>query len=92
MDGLLYFPARFVSALCLFAILGLRAMYFLMAGMADRFSLLKYGLALVLVFIGAKMLLVDVVKIPVAISLLVVAVLIGGAVVLSLRREKRSKG
>lgn len=76
----------------LFAILGLRAMYFLMAGMADRFSLLKYGLALVLVFIGAKMLLVDVVKIPVAISLLVVAVLIGGAVVLSLRREKRSKG
>ena len=76
----------------LFAILGLRAMYFLMAGMADRFSLLKYGLALVLVFIGAKMLLVDVVKIPVAISLLVVAVLIGGAVVLSLRREKHGKG
>ncbi len=76
----------------LFAILGLRAMYFLMAGMADRFSLLKYGLALVLVFIGAKMLLVDVVKIPVAISLGVVAVLIGGAVVLSLRREKHGKG
>ena len=45
-----------------------------------------------LVFIGAKMLLVDVVKIPVAISLLVVAVLIGGAVVLSLRREKHGKG
>ncbi|WP_374261319.1 TerC family protein [Zoogloea sp.] len=73
----------------LFAILGLRAMYFLMAGMADRFSLLKYGLALVLVFIGAKMLLVDVVKIPVLVSLAVVAVLIGGAVALSLLRERR---
>jgi tellurite resistance protein TerC len=48
-----------------FAILGLRAMYFLLADMADRFSLLKYGLALVLVFIGAKMLLIDIVKIPV---------------------------
>ena len=43
----------------LFAILGLRAMYFMLAGMADRFSLLKYGLALVLVFIGTKMLLID---------------------------------
>jgi tellurite resistance protein TerC len=63
-----------------------------MAGMADRFSLLKYGLALVLVFIGAKMLLVDVVKIPVLVSLTVVALLIGGAVVLSLRREKHGKG
>jgi tellurite resistance protein TerC len=42
-----------------FAILGLRAMYFLLADMADRFSLLKYGLALVLIFIGAKMMLID---------------------------------
>ncbi len=74
----------------LFAILGLRAMYFLIAGMADRFALLKYGLALVLVFIGAKMLLLDVVKIPIALSLGVVALLIGGAVVLSLRRERRT--
>ncbi len=69
-----------------FAILGLRAMYFLLAGMADRFSLLKYGLALVLVFIGAKMLLIDLYKIPVGISLGVVAVIIGTSVVLSLRR------
>ena len=73
----------------LFAILGLRAMYFLIAGMADRFALLKYGLALVLVFIGAKMLLLDVVKIPIALSLTVVALLIGGAVMLSLHRERR---
>lgn len=69
-----------------FAILGLRAMYFLLAGMADRFALLKYGLALVLVFIGTKMLLIDLYKIPVGISLGVVALIIGTSVVLSLRR------
>ena len=49
-----------------FAILGLRAMYFLLAGMHERFHLLTYGLAIVLVFIGAKMLLIDVYKIPVS--------------------------
>jgi tellurite resistance protein TerC len=73
----------------IFAILGLRAMYFLLADMADRFSLLKYGLALVLVFIGSKMLLIDIVKIPVLLSLAVVAVIIGTSVVLSLRRTAR---
>lgn len=52
-----------------FAILGLRAMYFLLAGMHERFHLLSYGLALVLVLIGTKMLLIDVYKIPVAWSL-----------------------
>jgi tellurite resistance protein TerC len=69
-----------------FAILGLRAMYFLLADMADRFTLLKYGLALVLVFIGTKMMLIDLVKIPVTVSLGVVAVIIGTSVVLSLKR------
>ncbi|MFZ2972833.1 MAG: TerC family protein [Ferribacterium limneticum] len=69
-----------------FAILGLRAMYFLLADMADRFALLKYGLAAVLVFIGIKMLLVDIYPIPVLVSLAVVASIIGTAVVLSLRR------
>ena len=59
----------------IFAILGLRAMYFLLAGVADRFSLLKYGLAIVLMFIGVKMLLIDIYKIPVGFSLAVVAVL-----------------
>jgi len=60
----------------IFAILGLRAMYFLLAAAAARFHLLSYGLALVLVFIGSKMLLIDVVKIPVALSLgVVVAIL-----------------
>ncbi|MFJ5341610.1 TerC family protein [Pectobacterium sp. CHL-2024] len=57
----------------LFAILGLRAMYFLLAGVAERFSLLKYGLAVILIFIGTKMMLIDIFHIPVAVSLSVVA-------------------
>lgn len=52
-----------------FAILGLRAMYFLLAGMHERFHLLSYGLAIVLCFIGAKMLLIDIYKIPIIWSL-----------------------
>jgi tellurite resistance protein TerC len=75
-----------------FAILGLRAMYFLLADMADRFSLLKYGLALVLIFIGAKMMLIDIFKIPVLVSLGVVAVIIFTSVVLSLRRTAAKPG
>lgn len=53
----------------LFAILGLRAMYFLLVNVAERFSMLKYGLAVILVFIGIKMLIVDFYHIPVAYSL-----------------------
>ncbi|EAW2668144.1 TerC family protein [Salmonella enterica] len=56
----------------LFAILGLRTMYFLLSGVAERFSMLKYGLAVILVFIGIKMLIVDFYHIPIAISLGVV--------------------
>ena len=56
----------------LFAILGLRAMYFLLSGVAERFSMLKYGLAVILVFIGIKMLIVDFYHIPIAIALGVV--------------------
>ncbi|MFY2763986.1 TerC family protein [Arenimonas sp. MALMAid1274] len=67
-----------------FAVLGLRALYFLLADMADRFHLLAYGLALVLIFIGAKMLIVDFYKIPVAVSLGVVAATLAGAMLLSL--------
>ncbi len=74
-----------------FAILGLRAMYFLLADMADRFSLLKYGLAAVLVFIGVKMVLIDVYKIPVGFSLAVVATFIGISIWLSLRKEKHAQ-
>ncbi len=56
----------------IFAILGLRAMFFLLAAMAAKFHLLSYGLAVILVFIGTKMLLIDVIKIPVLLSLGVV--------------------
>ena len=60
----------------IFAILGLRAMYFLLAAIAAKFHLLSYGLSVILVFIGTKMVLIDVYKIPVAVSLgVVVAVL-----------------
>lgn len=55
-----------------FAILGLRAMFFLLQAVASKFHLLNYGLAVILVFIGSKMMLIDVFKIPVAISLGVV--------------------
>ena len=51
-------------------------MYFMLAGMADRFHLLKYGLAMVLVFVGAKMLAADVYKIPVGLSLGIVGLII----------------
>jgi len=75
-----------------FAILGLRAMYFLLADMAGRFSLLKYGLAAVLVFIGVKMVLIDVYKIPIGFSLAVVATFIGISIALSLRKAKAMAG
>ena len=67
----------------LFAILGLRAMYFLLANVAERFSMLKYGLAIVLVFIGIKMLIVDFYHIPVAISLSVVGVILGSTLLIN---------
>uniref|UniRef100_UPI0036DAB8B7 TerC family protein n=1 Tax=Photorhabdus sp. RM322S TaxID=3342825 RepID=UPI0036DAB8B7 len=53
----------------LFAILGLRAMYFLLAGVVEKFTMLKYGLSVILVFIGIKMLLMDVYHIPMGVSL-----------------------
>ena len=74
-----------------FAVLGLRAMFFLLQGMADRFHLLPYGLALVLVFIGAKMLLIDLYKIPILLSLGAVALIIGGTIALSLARPAKPR-
>ena len=72
-----------------FAVLGLRAMFFLLAGMAERFHLLPYGLAIVLVFIGAKMLLLDIYKIPVLWSLGVVAAILAVTVAVSLARPPK---
>ena len=67
-----------------FAILGLRMMYFLLKDVADRFHLLKYGLAIVLMFVGTKMLIADFVKIPVLLSLVVVGTIICLSIVASL--------
>ena len=75
----------------LFAILGLRAMYFLLADLGDRFELLKYGLAAILVFIGTKMLIVEWVKIPVLVSLAVVGTILAIAVVASLWHTARKE-
>jgi tellurite resistance protein TerC len=72
-----------------FAILGLRSMYFLLAGVVHRFTYLKYGLAAVLVFVGGKMLLADVYKVPITASLVVIAACIGGSVVASLATTRR---
>ncbi len=72
----------------IFAILGLRAMYFMLADVVTRFRELKVGLALILTFVGAKMLLLDVYEIPVGTSLGVVAALIGGSIAVSLVRQR----
>jgi tellurite resistance protein TerC len=70
-----------------FAVLGLRALYFLLAGSMDRFRYLKQGLAVLLVFIGVKMLASAFVHVPVTVSLAVIAVVVGGAVAASLWRD-----
>ncbi|MDF2629381.1 MAG: hypothetical protein K0R39_3212 [Symbiobacteriaceae bacterium] len=67
-----------------FAILGLRSLYFLLAGVVDKFRFLKLGLAAVLCFVGIKMLIVDLFKVPTALSLLVIAGIIATSVIASL--------
>ena len=71
--------------------LGLRAMYFLLAAMATKFHLLSYGLAVVLAFIGTKMILIDVIKIPVLISLGAVVAILAVTMVLSLYTAPKIK-
>lgn len=84
----------FTSNIC--AILGLRSMYFLLAVVVDRFVYLSTGLGIVLSFIGVKMLLGDIYPIGIEASLLVVAVILSGSVVLSLlmprRKQNRTMG
>ena len=74
----------------IFAILGLRSLFFLLQGVIGRFHLLKPALAVVLLFVGAKMLLIDFVKLPIAVSLGVVAALIATGVVASLAIPPRA--
>ena len=73
----------------IFAIMGLRALYFLLADMADRFHLLKYGLALVLVFVGAKMLVAYWYKVPIGLALGVVGVILLVSVLASLAATRK---
>ena len=75
----------------IFAIMGLRALYFLLADMADRFHLLKYGLAMVLTFIGAKMLIAPWYHVPTQASLALVVILIAASVVASLIATRANK-
>jgi tellurite resistance protein TerC len=74
-----------------FAILGLRAMYFLLAAVAGKFHLLTYGLAVILVFIGTKMMLIDVFKIPVVISLITVVGILAITMIWSVRTSPDKK-
>jgi tellurite resistance protein TerC len=75
-----------------FAILGLRALYFLLADVIHRFRYLKLGVSLVLVFVGAKMLAADVFKIPIGLSLAVIVGLLACAVAASLYRPGKAGG
>jgi tellurite resistance protein TerC len=74
-----------------FAILGLRSLYFLLADAADRFRHLKTGLALVLAFVGVKLLVGDVVHLPSLVSLAIVVTILGLAVVASLIHDQRDR-
>jgi tellurite resistance protein TerC len=75
-----------------FAILGLRSLYFLLAGSMQRFAYLKVGLAAVLVFVAAKMLIEDVYHVPIAVSLGVIALILSGAIVASLLCTRETPG
>jgi TerC family integral membrane protein len=76
----------------IFAIMGLRSLYFLLADMNDRFHLLKYGLAMVLMFVGIKMLIVDFYKVPIGLALGIVAVILASSVVASLWASRKRIG
>lgn len=76
----------------IFAVLGLRALYFMLAGMAERFHLLKFGLAAILVFIGTKMLIVDFYHIPVGASLAIVLAFLVVTMVASLIVKPKANG
>jgi tellurite resistance protein TerC len=73
-----------------FAILGLRSMYFVLAGMMDRFHYLHYGLSLILVFIGVKMLVSHYYAIPTGVALAIVALVLGMSIVVSLLRPVKA--
>lgn len=73
----------------IFAILGLRALYFALAGLVDLFVYLKFGVAIILFYVGIKMLISDFYKIPTEVSLLLILVFLGGSIILSLLKKSR---
>jgi tellurite resistance protein TerC len=73
----------------IFAILGLRSLYFALAGIEKYFKYLKYGLAVILVFVGTKMAVADIIKLPIELSLVVIATILGTSMVASLIGNKR---
>ena len=78
----------------IFAVMGMRSLFFVLAGMAKRFAYLQPGLAIVLIFVGIKMAISELVKIPVVLSLIAVLLVLGGSIAASLfktRREARGR-
>ncbi|MGQ9798690.1 MAG: TerC/Alx family metal homeostasis membrane protein [Ignavibacterium sp.] len=73
----------------IFAILGLRALYFALAGLVDLFKYLKYGVALLLFYVGIKMLISDLYKIPTEVSLIIIITILTVSILLSLIRKRR---
>lgn len=73
-----------------FAVLGLRSMYFLLADVVNRFEYLRHGLSAILVFIGAKMLLIDIYKVPIWLSLGAIGTIFGVAIIASIRAQSAS--
>jgi tellurite resistance protein TerC len=82
---------RIVYTSNIFAILGLRALYFLLAGFMKKFEYLKVGLSIVLIYVAIKMLIVDIVKIPILISLCGIILILTVSVLASIRKQRRKK-
>jgi tellurite resistance protein TerC len=75
----------------IFAVLGLRSLFFLLKGAVNRFAHLQQGIAIVLIFIGLKMLLEKWVHVPIYISLIMIVVCLGGSIAYSMEETKRKK-
>ncbi|MFZ1517174.1 MAG: TerC/Alx family metal homeostasis membrane protein, partial [Ignavibacteriaceae bacterium] len=73
----------------IFAILGLRALYFALSGLVDLFVYLKFGVSIILFYVGIKMLISEFYKIPTEISLVVILIFLGGSIVLSLIKKNK---
>jgi len=73
----------------IFAILGLRALYFALAGLVDLFIYLKFGVAIILFYVGIKMLISEYYKIPTEVSLLIILFFLGGSILLSLFKRNK---